>query len=63
MGNIAAAEVEGQTTKGGKRGLRRADGGGRRGGWARRQVRAEAGQHCCCLASALAICGYSMGHH
>ena len=55
MGNMEIAEAERQATKGWKRELRGAGGGGRRGGWAGEQVRAEARQHGCCLASALAI--------
>ena len=54
-GNLGTAEAEGQVTKGRRWELRGADGGGRRGGWAGEQVRAEAGQHGCCPASALAI--------
>ena len=52
---MGTAETEGQLTKGCKRELRGADGGGRRGGWAGGQVRAKAGQHGCCPTSALAI--------
>ena len=53
--NIGTAEAEGQATKGCEQEIRGAY-GGRRGGWAGGQVRAEAGQHGCCPASALAIC-------
>ena len=54
-GNMGAAEAEGQVTKGCEWELRGADSDGRRGQWAGEQARAEAGQHGCCPASALAI--------
>ena len=54
-GNMGTAEAEGQVTKGCEWELRGADGSGRRGGWAGKQVRAEAGPRSCCPASALAI--------
>ena len=49
------AEAEGQVTKGRKWELRGADDSGRRVGWAGKQARAEAGQHGCYPASALAV--------
>ena len=52
---METAEAEGHVTKGCERELRGADGGGRRGGGASGKVRVEAGQHCCCPASTLAI--------
>ena len=55
MGNMEIAEAERQATKGWKRELRGADGGGRRGGWASGPARAQVKQHFCCPASALAI--------
>ena len=54
-GNMGTAEAEGQVTKGRKWELRGADDSGRRVGWAGKQARAEAGQHGCCPASALAV--------
>ena len=54
-GNMGTAEAEGQVTKGRKWELRGADDSGRRVGWAGKQARAEASQHGCCPASALAV--------
>ena len=54
---MGTAEAEGQVSNQKMRAvqLRGADNGGRQGGCAGGQVRAEAGQHGCCPASALAI--------
>ena len=54
-GNLETAEAEEQVAKGCMWELRAANCGGRRGGWAGEQVRAEARQHGWCLASAMAI--------
>ena len=55
VGNMGKTETEEQMKKGYEWELRGVDDGGRRGGWAGEQDRAEAGQHGCCPASAMAI--------